>query len=170
MTDGDAFDRLMVATDGPIVIATAAYEGERGGCLVGFHTQSSIEPRRVAVWLSKANHTYRVALHATHLGLHYLDRNARDLARLFGEETGDEVDKFQRCAVKDGLHGVPVLTACHNRMTGRRISFSDDGSDHVCFVVEIETVDAAESPDLMRLSDVHDLKPGHEADERATET
>jgi hypothetical protein len=66
---------------------------------------------------------------------------------------------------------VPILTSCANRLVGRRISFSDDGCDHVCFVVEITEVRAAENPiELLRLADVRDLRPGHEARERAAET
>lgn len=170
MHDDEAFDRLAAATDSPMVVVTAAYGGERGGCLVGFHTQCSIEPRRVAVWLSKANHTLRVALQATHLGVHYLERDDRDLAQLFGARSGDDVDKFAHCPVEVGPHGVPVLSDCRNRLIGRRVSFSDDGCDHVCFVVEPDTVHAGDSVDFLRLSAVTDLQPGHDASERATET
>jgi flavin reductase (DIM6/NTAB) family NADH-FMN oxidoreductase RutF len=166
----DAFDRLAAAADTPMVVVTAAYGDERGGCLVGFHTQCSIDPPRAAVWLSKANHTLRVALQATHLGVHYLEGDDRDLARLFGERSGDDVDKFELCSVENGLHGVPLLTDCRNRVIGRRVSFSDDGCDHVCFVVEIEAVDAGHDIDVLRLSSVADLHPGHEAEEQAAET
>ena len=166
----DAFSRLAAATDGPMVVVTASYRDERGGCLVGFHTQCSIDPPRVAVWLSKANHTLRVALQATHLGVHYLEPDDHDLARLFGEQSGDDVDKFGLCSVEVGPHGVPVLSDCSNRLIGRRVSFSDDGCDHICFVVETESVQAGDRVDLLRLSDVSDLHPGHEADERAVET
>ena len=66
MTTADPFDSLMASLDPPMVVVTAAAGGERAGCLVGFHSQSSIEPARCCVWLSKANHTYRVALLAAH--------------------------------------------------------------------------------------------------------
>jgi len=167
----DAFDRLARAGDGAMIVVTAAYRGERAGCLVGFHTQCSIDPCRGAVWLSKANHTLRVALQATHVGVHYLDRGDMELARLFGELSGDDVDKFERATVEVGPHGVPLLTGCRNRLVGRRTSFVDDGGDHVCFVVEPEAVEAAEEPiALLRLAYVADLQPGHDAEERARET
>ena len=44
----------------------------RAGCLVGFHSQSSIDPRQYAVWLSKANHTYPVALRSELFAVHFL--------------------------------------------------------------------------------------------------
>jgi flavin reductase (DIM6/NTAB) family NADH-FMN oxidoreductase RutF len=67
--DTDAFDALMRSLDPPLIVVTTAVGDERGGCLVGFHAQSSIDPGRYCMWLSKANHTYRLALRSTHLGI-----------------------------------------------------------------------------------------------------
>ena len=41
--------------------------------MVGFHSQCSVDPGRFAVWLSKANHTYGVALRAEVFAVHFLD-------------------------------------------------------------------------------------------------
>jgi len=54
---GHAFHTLMAALDSPLIVVTTADERERAGCLVEFHGQSSIEPQRYCVWLSKANYT-----------------------------------------------------------------------------------------------------------------
>jgi flavin reductase (DIM6/NTAB) family NADH-FMN oxidoreductase RutF len=48
------FNTLMAALDSPLIVVTAADERERAGCLVEFHVQSSIDPQRYCVWLSKA--------------------------------------------------------------------------------------------------------------------
>jgi len=165
------YDALVADADTALVVVTATYREERGGCLVGFHCQCSIEPARHAVWISKANHTCRVALQATHLGIHFLDRADHELARLFGERTGDEIDKFERCDTIEGPHGVPMLVACPDRVVARRRTSMDDGSDHVCFVLEpvhVRRGRAARVP--MRLSDASALTPGHAAEERARET
>jgi flavin reductase (DIM6/NTAB) family NADH-FMN oxidoreductase RutF len=139
---------------------------QRAGCVVGFHTQCSIEPPRYAVWLSKANRTYRVALFATHVALHVLGTEDMALVELFGGETGDEVDKFARCDWEPGPGGVPLLSQCGDRMVLQRTSLWDDGGDHVCLVgtpVHV-TADAAAPP--LRLSGATSIEPGHEADER----
>ena len=73
----DAFAEIMRSRDADLIIVTTAEAGERAGCLVGFHSQSSMEPERYCVWLSKANHTYRVALRSTHLAIHFLSRGRR---------------------------------------------------------------------------------------------
>jgi flavin reductase (DIM6/NTAB) family NADH-FMN oxidoreductase RutF len=68
----DAFDQIMQVLDPPLVIVTVAVGLERAGCLVGFHCQSSIGPQRYSIWLSKANHTYRVAQRSAWLAVHFL--------------------------------------------------------------------------------------------------
>ncbi|MDQ3877192.1 MAG: flavin reductase family protein, partial [Actinomycetota bacterium] len=84
--------------DYPMFIVTASNEDEIAGCLVGFVTQCSISPARFAVWISKQNHTHRVAMESDLLTVHVVPSDAEELARLFGEETGDEIDKFARVA------------------------------------------------------------------------
>ena len=92
--DREAFDSLVTHMDTAMIVLTASDGRERAGCLVGFHTQCSIDPVRYCFWLSKANRTCRVALFASHFAVHFLDRADHDIAVLFGANTGDEVDKF----------------------------------------------------------------------------
>ena len=105
------FNTLMAALDSPLIVVTAADERERAGCLVEFHVQSSMDPQRYCVWLSKANYTYRVALHSSHLVIHFLTEDDLPLAELFGSQTGDVVDKFAGLEVDSGPGGAPVLMA-----------------------------------------------------------
>jgi flavin reductase (DIM6/NTAB) family NADH-FMN oxidoreductase RutF len=82
------FNTLMAALDSPLIVVTTADERERAGCLVEFHVQSSIEPQRYCVWLSKANYTYRVALQSSHLVIHFLTADDLSLAELFALRPG----------------------------------------------------------------------------------
>jgi flavin reductase (DIM6/NTAB) family NADH-FMN oxidoreductase RutF len=157
----------MASLDGPMAVVTTAVAGERAGCLVGFHAQSAIEPERYCVWLSKANHTYRLALRSTHLAVHFLTEDDHDLAERFGTETGEDVDKFEGLETGSGPDGVPLLVRCANRMLVRRIALLDEGGDHVCLSTEcLESVTTGRFTPL-RLSAVDQLTPGHESDERA---
>lgn len=153
--------------DPALVVVTTTDGRERAGCLVGFHTQCSIAPDRYAVWLSKANHTYRVALFADHAAVHLLSADDFDLAELFGGTTGDQVDAFAACAWTAGPNGVPLLDRLPNRLVGRRVSLVDDGdSDHVCLTLAPEVVETAASFSPLRLSAVAGIVPGHDAEER----
>ena len=166
----DPFDQLMASLDPAMAIVTAAVDGERVGCLVGFHCQSSIEPPGYSVWISKANHTYAAAVRASHLAVHFVAAGDRELARTFGTLTGDQVDKFALVAWHDGPHGVPVLSEAAHGLVGRRVSVLDDGGDHV--VIALAPIESWSGGPFtpLRLSDVDDLVPGHQPEERPSPT
>ena len=162
----DAFDRLMASADAAMAVVTARDGTGEDGCLVGFHGQAGIDPPSYVVYLSKANRTYRIALGATHLGVHLLTEDDLAVARAFGTETGDEVDKFAGRAVTAGPGGVPLLDGCRHRLVLRRTVVVDDGGDHVAFSGEVVEATTPGPFRPLRLAQVVDLPAGHEADER----
>jgi flavin reductase (DIM6/NTAB) family NADH-FMN oxidoreductase RutF len=163
----DAFGTLNDAVDQALIVVTTAAEGERAGCLVGFHTQSSISPQHYCVWLSKANHTYRTSLRADHFAVHFLTAEDFELAVRFGTLSGDDTDKFDGLDVGLDEFGVPLLTACPNRMSLERIAVLDDGSDHVCLTTRVVHAETGGPFRPLRLSSANHLEPGHESEERA---
>jgi len=159
----EAFEKLVSMLDYPMYVVTTSAGGKRAGCLVGFTSQVSIGPPRFLVGLSNKNQTYRVAQDATHLAVHLLPRTNRELARLFGSETGDRVDKFSRCEWHDGPHGLPVLDDAAGWFVGEVLGRYELG-DHIGHLLEPVAGDAPEKFDhLVTFADVRDLEPGHEA-------
>jgi flavin reductase (DIM6/NTAB) family NADH-FMN oxidoreductase RutF len=160
------FDELVAAMDAAMVVVTAAgADGEVDGCLVGFHSQSSIDPRRYTVWLSVANRTYRLAGGATHLGVHRLTADRHDLAERFGGRTGDDgVVKLRAGTWTPGEGGAPLLHDLPDRFIGRIVDRLEAGGDHVAFVLEPSHA-VLERPDepSFRLSQAGDITPGHPA-------
>ena len=157
------FDDLVATLDYPMLVVTAASAGERAGCLVGFATQCSIDPARLLVCLSVQNRTYRVARTADTLVVHFLSAADRDLARLFGEETGDEVDKFAQCEWAAGPGGAPVLQAGRGWVAGRVLDRIDLG-DHVGFLLEVGDASApGAAAAQLGFQQVVDLEAGHPA-------
>lgn len=152
-------------SDPAMVVVTAGTEDVGSGCLVGFHSQASIGPERYAVWLSKSNHTYQVALSSSHLAVHFLTTADLGTAHHFGELTGDDVDKLAGLALSHGPGGVPLLDACPNRLVMMRQTVLDDGGDHSCFVGEVVAVSAPGPFVPLRLSACSGFSPGHPADE-----
>ena len=165
----DAFGTLVASADPPLIVLTTAAEDERAGCLVGFHAQSSITPQHYCVWLSKANHTYRVGLRAAHFAVHFLTAGDIALAERFGTLSGDDTDKFADLDVDLDQHGVPLLRSAPNRMLLERIAVLDDGSDHVCLTTRVSSADTGGSFAPLRVSDATHLDPGHGNEERAIE-
>jgi flavin reductase (DIM6/NTAB) family NADH-FMN oxidoreductase RutF len=162
----DAFAGIMSGLDNPLIVVTTADGQERAGCLVSFHTQSSIDPGRYAVWLSKANYTYRVALRATHLGIGFLTSDDLPLAERFGTLTGDKTDKFAGLRVSPGAGGVPVLEDLPHWLILRRIALLDEGGDHVCVTGEPLAAVSSGRFEPLRLSHAGHLEPGHGPRER----
>lgn len=155
-----AFERLSSRLDYPMFVVTAAAAGERAGCLVGFSTQGSIDPVRYLVAISQQNHTYRVAMHARRLAVHAL--STRALAELFGTQTGDETDKFARCAWHRGPDDVPILDEAAAWFSGPVLERIPLG-DHTGFLVAPDSGQADDPVGLLSFADVRDLDAGHDA-------
>lgn len=154
------FERLVATLDYPLYVVTTAVQNEPAGCLIGFATQCSIHPPRFLACLSKKNHTLVLARRATLLAVHVIEEKNKQLAELFGGETGDEVDKFARVGWHLA-HGVPILDACPRWFVGRVLDELDLG-DHVGFLLEpIDTEQSATSAQLT-FQRARDIEPGHE--------
>ena len=162
------FADLIASLDPPLVVVTTALDGERAGCLVGFHAQSSIDPARYCVWLSKANHTYRIAQRSGHFAVHLLAETDAELARRFGTLSGDDVDKFADLPVSEGGGGVPLLDRCPRRLVLRRVALLDEGGDHVCVSGAVVAAHGDGGFEPLRLSRAAGWEPGHASEERPT--
>lgn len=158
----DAFNEFAGLLDYPVFVVTTTDGTERSGCLVGFTTQTSIDPPRFLVCLSHQNHTHDVALRADHLAVHVLDDDQHELAELFGGETGDRTDKFADCAWTDGGGGVPVLDDCPAYVVGRVLDRIPMG-DHTGFLLEPVDVSVREDGEPLTLEDAQDVDAGHGA-------
>jgi flavin reductase (DIM6/NTAB) family NADH-FMN oxidoreductase RutF len=158
----EALEAITKTIDYPIVIVTAAHDGEPSGCLVGFQTQCSIHPPHWLVCLSKVNHTYRVAQKTSVLIVHFLRSDQRALADLFGTETGDQVDKFAGCSWHFGPGDAPVLDGC-DWIAGTVLDRVDLG-DHEGEVLAVTDAHFASGGGMqVRYQAVRDLPPGHPA-------
>jgi flavin reductase (DIM6/NTAB) family NADH-FMN oxidoreductase RutF len=155
------FERLMAQLDYSLFIVTAVADGERSGCLVGFASQVSIDPQRLLICISVKNHTFRVAKRSHVLVVHFVPEQAEELAELFGGETGDEVDKFARCAWHEGPDGTPVLDELEDWFAGRILERRELG-DHWGFL--LEPIDGAthRSGATLTFRRARWIEPGHE--------
>lgn len=158
----EEFGAFVDGLDYPMFVVTTAADGQRAGCMVGFATQVSIDPPRMLVCLSERNHTYGVAERARFLGVHVLEPDQRELAELFGSATGDEIDKFDRCAWHPGPDGLPLLDECPRRLVGRVLERHPLG-DHVGFLLQPLSEHAGAHDQGLTYQQVRDVEPGHPA-------
>jgi flavin reductase (DIM6/NTAB) family NADH-FMN oxidoreductase RutF len=144
------------------VVTVRAPDADMSGCLAGFVTQCSIEPPNFLVCISKVNHTFGVAELASGMGLHLLGEDQVDLARLFGEETGDLVDKFASVDWRLGSTGAPLLVDAAVSMEGQILGHFSVG-DHEAFLMRGVRSVAGGHPGLLMFRSAPPLKPGHPA-------
>ena len=157
-----AFEKLVGLLDYPVFVVTAHANGILAGCLVGFANQASIDPPRFLVDLSTQNHTFRVAADATHLAVHVFDREHLDVVELFGGQTGDAINKFDRCSWHPGPEQTPILDGARAWFLGKIVDRFALG-DHVGHLLEPVHGDAP--PELahwVSFRDVAHLRPGHQ--------
>jgi flavin reductase (DIM6/NTAB) family NADH-FMN oxidoreductase RutF len=157
----EAFNAIVGNLEYPMFIVTARADDERLGCLIGFATQTSIDPPRVAICLSRKNRTHRRGRDSTALAVHCVPADAGDLAELFGGETGDEVDKFARAAWHEGPEGLPILDRCERWFVGRVVDRLDAG-DHELFLLEPLAASAGREEDFT-FHRAKRIEPGHQA-------
>lgn len=160
----DAFETIVGRLDYPMFVATTiGADGERAGCLVGFATQCSIDPQRFLVCVSDKNRTYRVLESgAAALALHVVPEGAEDVVELFGGETADDTDKFDRADWSDGPEGLPILASCPSWFAGRIVERVELG-DHVGHVIEPLAAEAGYEGSAYPFSLAKRIEPGHEA-------
>jgi flavin reductase (DIM6/NTAB) family NADH-FMN oxidoreductase RutF len=159
-----AFESIVGRIDYPMYVVTALVGDERDGCLVGFATQCSIDPPRFLVCMSDKNRTTRLVERgrADAMVVHLVPEEASHIAELFGAETGDDVDKFERCEWTPGPEGIPVLADCPSWFAGRvleRVPFGD----HIGHVLEPYAGEDAPGAGWFPFSRAKELEPGHEA-------
>jgi flavin reductase (DIM6/NTAB) family NADH-FMN oxidoreductase RutF len=154
---GAYFERI----DFPYYVVTVrTADGEMSGCLAGFVTQCSIDPPNFLVCIAKVNHTFDVAERSAAMGLHLLGDDQEGLARIFGEETGDLVDKFAQCDWRLGPTGAPLLVESAVSMEGHILGHFSAG-DHEAYLVRAERAVNGSHDGLLTYRDAPNFRPAH---------
>jgi flavin reductase (DIM6/NTAB) family NADH-FMN oxidoreductase RutF len=159
--DDSSFQSVAGRLDYPMWLVTTAAGGEPAGCLVGFATQTSIDPARFLVCISDKNRTYRVARDAEALAVHLVPADRIELAELFGGETGDDANKFAATEWHEGPDGLPLIDACPTWFAGRILDRLPLG-DHGGFLLEPFSGNDAHDG-WLGFEAAKRIEPGHEA-------
>ena len=160
--DLDEFNAVVNELEYPMFVVTAASDGDRDGCLVGFATQCSIHPPRFLVCLSVKNRTFRIAETAPVLAVHLVAADQRELAELFGSETADDVDKLAQWPWHEGPQRVPVLDDVRNVFVGRVLARVELG-DHTGHLLEPIAAHHEGPTEELGFQEARDIEAGHPA-------
>lgn len=159
----DDLDAFCTRVDYPYYIVTVrSPDDEMSGCLAGFVSQCSIRPPQFLVCISKENHTLGVASRSRGMAIHLLGDDQLELARLFGHQTGDVVDKFSRCDWRLGTTGAPLLVEAAATLEGDVLGHFSVG-DHEAFMLRALRSVAGSHDGLLTRRASPMLQPGHPA-------
>jgi len=158
-----SFAQFVAAANSAMIAVTASAHGRIDAALVGFHSQSSIDPPEYVVWLSKMNLTTRLARDCAVLAVHLLSAEQHDLAVQLGSVTeDDDPDKMRKLRTRRHSTGAMLLAECPAWFVGR-IQRKLPGGDHQGFVLApIAASRTTVSP--LRLDAVTDIQAGHPDD------
>jgi flavin reductase (DIM6/NTAB) family NADH-FMN oxidoreductase RutF len=131
----DAFECIVDHLEYPMFVVGVSAGDEVDACLVGFTSQSSIEPPRFVVFLSKANRTFELACQADTVVVHRLRADQHEMAEHFGGTSAhDDPAKLSACDWEPGPGGAPLIAGCD--WFAGRIRARFDTGDHVAFLLE----------------------------------
>ena len=156
-----AFNAIVGNLEYPMFIVTARAGDERLGCLVGFATQTSIDPPRFAVCLSHRNRTYRRGHDADVLGVHCVPADARRWPSCSAARPGTRSTSSRAATGTTGPRACPILDACVNWFVGRVLHRIAAG-DHDLFLLEPVAASAGDQ-DEFTFHRAKRIEPGHEA-------
>jgi flavin reductase (DIM6/NTAB) family NADH-FMN oxidoreductase RutF len=158
-----SLDLFFDVVDYPYYVVTVrSTDADMSGCLAGFVTQCSIDPPNFLVCISKANHTFGIAQRSPGIGLHLLGADQIALARLFGEETGDTLDKFASVDWRLGATGAPLLVDSAVSLEGRVLGHFSVG-DHEAFLIRGVRAVSGGHDGLLTHRGAPAMRPGHPA-------
>lgn len=101
--------KMMQARTYDLAIVTSRLDEKINGQTVGWLTQVSINPTRVAIGLSIDTLTNLFIKQSTIFAINFIPKNRQDLIELFGYRSGKNINKFQDVDYFEGKTGSPIL-------------------------------------------------------------
>jgi flavin reductase (DIM6/NTAB) family NADH-FMN oxidoreductase RutF len=93
-----------------VYVVCAEHQGRRGGLAIAWATQAGIDS--ILICVGKQSATRELILDSGAFGLSALAREQLEVARLFGRQSSQEVDKFETVGYHTSVTGSPLLNDC----------------------------------------------------------
>lgn len=129
----------------PVAVVGAAHDGVAAGLTCAWLTRVSATPPRLLVAVAPERHTWTVLDRAARFSVSILREDQVETGRLFGLESGRDVDKWARIGHVLLAGETPALAACAARLLCRVVGRLPLG-DHEGFLGEIEVSEVVDGP------------------------
>lgn len=95
-----------------VTVVTSKAGGKINGLTVAWATQVSFQPPLVAVSVGKTRYTHDMIRSSRIFAVNILHEGQVDVARLFGLQSGRNIDKFATIPYETKVTGAPILKDC----------------------------------------------------------
>lgn len=141
MLDKTSFGLAQESLRSGIYVVTSAHRRVTAGCTCVWVSRASFMPPLMAVSLATSRQTFDVVKTSSRLCINILGESQHELARMFGFNTGYEVDKFAGVPLRKGKSGAPIIESCAAYLDCKVQSIIEAG-DHS--IVLAEVIDAGQ--------------------------
>jgi flavin reductase (DIM6/NTAB) family NADH-FMN oxidoreductase RutF len=95
-----------------VAVVSSRMDDKINGLTVAWMTQVSYQPPLIAVSVGKARYTHEMIESSKVFAVSVLHEGQLEVAKLFGLQSGRDVDKFARVAYETRVSGSPILKDC----------------------------------------------------------
>ena len=130
-------EAMFKITYGLFMITTT--DGQKqNGCIVNTVSMLTDEPKRIVVFVNKANYTEKLLRENKVFNVSVLtEKTPFDVFKQFGFQSGKDVDKFQNQTYPTTENGLYYLTDCSNAVISAKVVDALDYGTHTLFVAEV---------------------------------
>ncbi|MEM3676570.1 MAG: flavin reductase family protein [Candidatus Bathyarchaeia archaeon] len=131
-----------------VAVVSSRKDGKINGLTVAWMTQVSYQPPLIAVSIGKARYTHEMIESSRVFAVSILHEGQLEVAKLFGLQSGRDLDKFAHVAYETRVSGSPILKDCL-AFLDCEVDSSLQVGDHTIFVGRI--LDAGVKGDMKPL-------------------
>ncbi|MEE9278048.1 MAG: flavin reductase family protein [Dehalococcoidia bacterium] len=144
----------------PLVVVTAAADGDRGAQVAVSAFAASIVPERprILVEIQKRNYTHGLIRMSGRFAVNLVPRERWWWVRHFGFRSQQEVDKLADVAWTAGSHGLPLLDEALGTLVCRVVN-AMDGGDMTVFLAEVEEAERRRPDQPLHWHEVQQMLP-----------
>ena len=121
-----------------LFVITAKNGDKQNGCIVNTVSMLTDEPKRVTVYVNKANYTEQLLRENKEFCVSVLtEKTPFDVFKQFGFQSGRSVDKFAGASYPTAENGLYYLPDCSNAYICGKVVDALDYGTHTLFVAEV---------------------------------
>ena len=130
-------DRVLDKIVTGLIIVTTKYEGIPYGMTAAWFSRASNNPYMVMISISKSSCTMAHVEKSKIFAINIIDDSQKALADFFGNNTGREINKFEKISYSKWKSGAPILEKNACSAIDCKVVNQIESGDHMVFLGEV---------------------------------